>query len=256
MFPAVPFIFHTLAETRRVRARRRGVAAAVHLRRRSARAGDVRPVPRPLRHTRSASSTGAARRARSRSTSTPIRRAAGTRSAGRCAGIDVVVVDDDGVRHDRPARRGEIEFRSPALTAGYVGADAGGQRAVPRRMVPHRRPRARRRRREPVRHRPHQAVHLDERLQGRPVRGRGGAASPAGCRRRRRRRRQGRPWRGDRQGGRGPRPRRPPTSRVCANSWSRRAGEQLAPFKVPRIVEFRDEIPRSPLGKILRKYLV
>ena len=32
--------------------------------------------------------------------------------------------------------------------------------------------------------------------------------------------------------------------------------EQLAPFKVPRIVEFRDEIPRSPLGKILRKYLV
>ena len=32
--------------------------------------------------------------------------------------------------------------------------------------------------------------------------------------------------------------------------------DQLAPFKVPRIVEFRDEIPRSPLGKILRKYLV
>ena len=35
-----------------------------------------------------------------------------------------------------------------------------------------------------------------------------------------------------------------------------RAGDSLAPFKVPRIVEFRDEIPRSPLGKILRKYLV
>ena len=32
--------------------------------------------------------------------------------------------------------------------------------------------------------------------------------------------------------------------------------DRLAPFKVPRIVEFRDEIPRSPLGKILRKYLV
>jgi long-chain acyl-CoA synthetase len=32
--------------------------------------------------------------------------------------------------------------------------------------------------------------------------------------------------------------------------------EGLAPFKVPRIVELRDEIPRSPLGKILRKYLV
>ena len=31
---------------------------------------------------------------------------------------------------------------------------------------------------------------------------------------------------------------------------------RLATFKVPRVVEFRDEIPKSPLGKILRKYLV
>jgi len=32
--------------------------------------------------------------------------------------------------------------------------------------------------------------------------------------------------------------------------------ERLANFKVPKIVEFRDEIPKSPLGKTLRKYLV
>lgn len=32
--------------------------------------------------------------------------------------------------------------------------------------------------------------------------------------------------------------------------------EQLANFKVPQEVEFRDEIPKSPLGKIQRKYLV
>ncbi|MFL5896881.1 MAG: class I adenylate-forming enzyme family protein [Solirubrobacterales bacterium] len=32
--------------------------------------------------------------------------------------------------------------------------------------------------------------------------------------------------------------------------------ERLANFKVPQKVEFRDEIPKSPLGKILRKYLV
>lgn len=32
--------------------------------------------------------------------------------------------------------------------------------------------------------------------------------------------------------------------------------ERLANYKVPRTVEFRDEIPKSPLGKILRKYLV
>jgi long-chain acyl-CoA synthetase len=32
--------------------------------------------------------------------------------------------------------------------------------------------------------------------------------------------------------------------------------QRLANYKVPTLVEFRDEIPRSPLGKILRKYLV
>jgi long-chain acyl-CoA synthetase len=32
--------------------------------------------------------------------------------------------------------------------------------------------------------------------------------------------------------------------------------ERLANFKVPQVIEFRDEIPRSPLGKVLRKYLV
>ncbi|MEX0761405.1 MAG: class I adenylate-forming enzyme family protein [Dehalococcoidia bacterium] len=32
--------------------------------------------------------------------------------------------------------------------------------------------------------------------------------------------------------------------------------ERLAEFKVPRIVEFRDAIPKNPLGKVLRKYLV
>ena len=32
--------------------------------------------------------------------------------------------------------------------------------------------------------------------------------------------------------------------------------QRLAPFKVPRRIEPRDEIPRSPLGKVLRKYLV
>lgn len=32
--------------------------------------------------------------------------------------------------------------------------------------------------------------------------------------------------------------------------------ERLANYKVPKSVEFRDEIPTSPLGKVLRKYLV
>ena len=32
--------------------------------------------------------------------------------------------------------------------------------------------------------------------------------------------------------------------------------ERLANYKVPRELEFRDEIPKSPLGKVLRKYLM
>jgi long-chain acyl-CoA synthetase len=31
---------------------------------------------------------------------------------------------------------------------------------------------------------------------------------------------------------------------------------RLANFKVPQVVEFREEIPKSPLGKVLRKYLI
>ena len=31
---------------------------------------------------------------------------------------------------------------------------------------------------------------------------------------------------------------------------------KIADFKIPRIIEFRDEIPKSPLGKVLRKYLI
>jgi long-chain acyl-CoA synthetase len=30
---------------------------------------------------------------------------------------------------------------------------------------------------------------------------------------------------------------------------------RIADFKLPRIIEFRDEIPRNPLGKVLRKYM-
>ncbi|MGK7960436.1 MAG: hypothetical protein AB4044_07885 [Crocosphaera sp.] len=32
--------------------------------------------------------------------------------------------------------------------------------------------------------------------------------------------------------------------------------EKLADYKIPKMIEFRQEIPKSPLGKILRKTLV
>lgn len=31
---------------------------------------------------------------------------------------------------------------------------------------------------------------------------------------------------------------------------------KVADFKVPKVIEFRDEIPKIPLGKVLRKNLI
>ena len=47
-----------------------------------------------------------------------------------------------------------------------------------------------------------------------------------------------------------------PRERCGDRELIRFCGERLANHKVPRLVEFRDEIPRSPLGKVLRKDLV
>jgi long-chain acyl-CoA synthetase len=46
------------------------------------------------------------------------------------------------------------------------------------------------------------------------------------------------------------------TAPVEERELMRLCHDRLARFKVPQIVEFRDEIPKSPLGKVLRKYLV
>jgi long-chain acyl-CoA synthetase len=43
---------------------------------------------------------------------------------------------------------------------------------------------------------------------------------------------------------------------VDQKQLTRLCRERLARYKVPQMVEFRDEIPKSPLGKVLRKYLV
>jgi long-chain acyl-CoA synthetase len=47
-----------------------------------------------------------------------------------------------------------------------------------------------------------------------------------------------------------------PTDGLQERELIRFCQERLAPFKVPQIVECREEIPKSPLGKVLRKYLV
>ncbi len=45
-------------------------------------------------------------------------------------------------------------------------------------------------------------------------------------------------------------------SNCAENEISAYCKERLAEFKIPKIIEFRNEIPKSPLGKILRKELV
>jgi long-chain acyl-CoA synthetase len=47
-----------------------------------------------------------------------------------------------------------------------------------------------------------------------------------------------------------------PSAEVDGKELTAFCRERLANFKVPQTFEFRDEIPRSPMGKILRKYLV
>jgi long-chain acyl-CoA synthetase len=44
--------------------------------------------------------------------------------------------------------------------------------------------------------------------------------------------------------------------RVTEEELDRFARKQLAAYKVPRIYEFRDELPKTAVGKILRRQLV
>jgi long-chain acyl-CoA synthetase len=254
MFPGVPFIFQTLAETRRVE---RADVSSLRL---------CISAGAPL-----AAETFDLFRARF---GTPIRQLYGCSEAGSVTidldadptvsrssvgrpmrGIDVRVVDDEG--RSRPTgETGEIEFRSPALTAGYVGEHAAANEAFHDRWF----------RTGDLGYvdatgnlyvtgrtklyistsgfkvdpfeveavlRAHPAV-ADVVVVG--VKGDLGeevvkavvVPDPAAA----------------------IDPQRLPEELLVA------CREGLAPFKVPRIIELRDEIPRSPLGKILRKYLV
>jgi long-chain acyl-CoA synthetase len=253
-FPGVPFIFQTLAETRR--AERADVSS---LRLCISAGAPLAPETFDLFHHRFG---------------TPIRQLYGCSEAGSVTinldadptvsrasvghpmrGIEVQVVDDEG-RTRSGSETGEIEFRSRALTAGYVGEHAPANEAFHDGWF-----------------RTGDLGHVDETgnlyvtgrtklfistsgfkvdpfeveamLRAHPgvadvvvvgVKGELGeeivkavvVPDPAAAI--------------DRQ-------RLPEELLVLCR-------EGLAPFKVPRIVELRDEIPRSPLGKILRKYLV
>ena len=83
-----------------------------------------------------------------------------------------------------------------------------------------------------------------------------GEIHDAPARRRRRgvrhpRRRHGRADQGRR---RAAAPASPPTTRCARRSWSTSSG-RLAKFKWPRSIDFMDELPREPTGKLLKRKL-
>ena len=99
--------------------------------------------------------------------------------------------------------------------------------------------------------RPAQGADQVQGLPGRPGRARGAAAHPPGGRRRRR---DPEPRRGGRRGAEGVR-RAAGRGRRPRSSWPS-SPARVAPYKKIRRLEFIDQIPKSPSGKILRRVLV
>ena len=156
----------------------------------------------------------------------------------------------------RPAdRRGGGDPDPGAAADGRLLGRPGGRhhRQVPRRraLAAHRRPRLPGRRRLPVHRRPHQGPHQDPRLPGVAEGDRGGAGHPPGGGRGRRGRR---PRRGQGRGGQGLGG-AGGGERAEAEELRAFCRERLAPYKVPAVVEFRSELPKSMVGKVLRRAL-
>ena len=159
-----------------------------------------------------------------------------------------------GSSEELPAgEEGELLLRGDTVMLGYLDdPEATAEADRRRRLAAHRRRRPRRRARLPQDHRPAQGhVHL-RRLQRLPGRGRAGAG-PA---RRRGRVRRGR--RARRAAGRGRQGLRRTPGRVPRSTEDDVLAfcrERLANFKVPREVEFVDDLPRNLAGKVLKRDL-
>ena len=153
---------------------------------------------------------------------------------------DARAVDDGrvvGAGRDRRARAAQPGDHARLLRD--AGGDRGGDR---RRLVAHRRPRARQRRRDLHVPRPQEGSDPPARREPVARRGRGRARTPSRRRRGGGDRRAVGPVGGRREGVRGRRARpRPPTSRRCTRS----PREHLAAFKVPRYIELVDRAART-----------
>ena len=159
------------------------------------------------------------------------------------------VVGEEG--EDVPAGEvGEIAIRGHNVMKGYWGRDGRDGRGDPRRLVPHGRPRPRRRGRLLLHRRPQEGHDHPRRLQRLPARDRGGALRAPGRRRGRGRSACPHPELGEEVGaavalkaGRGGQRRRP----------ARPLKEQVAAYKYPRHVWFVEALPKGPTGKILKR---
>ena len=155
---------------------------------------------------------------------------------------------------------GEICFRGAAADDRLLEPpDETAERAARSRrrrrhaaLAAHRRPRLPRRRRLSLHRRSQEGSDQDERLPGVAARDRGGAGGASGGRRSRRRRRarrdQGRGGQGVGRAARRPDGRPKPELRAFCR-------ERLAPYKVPSRIEFRTELPKTMVGKVLRRAL-
>ena len=166
-------------------------------------------------------------------------------------GVQVRIEDDDGEQVPMGSI-GEVAVKAPGLTNGYADmeelnsqvfregyfmtGDLGKLDDEGRLTITG----------------PQEAADRGGRLQGRPDRGggRGGRPTP----------RSARPWwwacTGKVAGEEVVKAVVVPSDEVDERELIAFCQERLANYKVPQVVEFREEIPKSPLGKILRKYLI
>ena len=163
------------------------------------------------------------------------------------------ILDDDGNEVTQGELRHALLPRLADRAVRVLQGPGQDRRGAPRRLLHAGRRRLPRRGRLPLPHRPHGRVHHLRRGQHLPPGDRQRADQASGGRGQlHHRRAQRRVGRGGEVGGH-PATRATPARDELARDIIAFARERLAGFKVPRSVEFVDELPRSPAGKIQRK---
>ena len=155
----------------------------------------------------------------------------------------------------RAGTEGEIVIRPkrPARDVrGLLGPARGDGRDQPQLVVPHRRHRPDRRRRLPLLRRPQGRLPAPAGREHLELRGRADPDGPRRARRRRRARGAERAHRGRPEGHRDRSPRARPSPR---RSSSAGASTSCPYFALPRYIEFRAELPRSPGRPVLKREL-